>query len=280
MTKASDNQFPKVILEERATDGSDTSNPAADHRALFLGEDGSLHLRDSAGTVTNVGGTETLPESIIDAAGDLIIGDGADSATRLAIGTAGQVLTVNAGATAPEWGAAPGGGSTTHSYLGYNTVGGTEDVTMVTAMIVAKPVTLAADGWIGGFDLYCEMVGTGTVSIRFAIYSDNAGAPYEVIWMNSPDAASALISTAPGPTSDPRWLGAAGGKFLVAGDYWIAFQLITTNQIGVFYDLDGASGQDLSFVSPGAYFTDWAYNGATVTDDGRKYSFRASLLTF
>lgn len=60
--------------------------------------------------LTGVGGTETLPESIIDAAGDLIIGDGANSATRLALGTAGQVLTVNAGATAPEWAAAGSGG--------------------------------------------------------------------------------------------------------------------------------------------------------------------------
>lgn len=55
MAKASDNLFPKVILEERLSDGSDTPNPASDHRALFLGEDGALHLRDSAGAVTNIG---------------------------------------------------------------------------------------------------------------------------------------------------------------------------------------------------------------------------------
>jgi len=57
MTKASDNKYPKVILEERLSDGSDTSNPAADHRALFLGEDGALHLRDSSGTITAVAGS-------------------------------------------------------------------------------------------------------------------------------------------------------------------------------------------------------------------------------
>jgi hypothetical protein len=39
----------------------------------------------------------------IDAAGDLLYGTGSDAATRLAIGTAGQVLAVNSGATAPEW---------------------------------------------------------------------------------------------------------------------------------------------------------------------------------
>ena len=48
-----------------------------------------------------------IPETIIDAAGDLIYGSAADTVARLAIGTAGQVLKVNSGATAPEWGAPP-----------------------------------------------------------------------------------------------------------------------------------------------------------------------------
>jgi hypothetical protein len=52
---ASDNEFPKVILEEVADDGSATVTPAADHRALFLGEDGLLHLKDSAGAVSTPG---------------------------------------------------------------------------------------------------------------------------------------------------------------------------------------------------------------------------------
>jgi hypothetical protein len=54
MGAASENKFPKLILEERLSDGSDTSNPAADHRALFLGEDGALRLRDSAGGISSV----------------------------------------------------------------------------------------------------------------------------------------------------------------------------------------------------------------------------------
>lgn len=55
-----------------------------------------------------------LPETIIDAAGDLIYGSAADTAARLAIGTAGQVLKVNSGATAPEWDDAAGGGSSNY----------------------------------------------------------------------------------------------------------------------------------------------------------------------
>lgn len=59
MAIVDDNLFPKIIIRESANDGSDFSNPAADYRVLFLGEDGALHLRDSAGTVTSVGGSGT-----------------------------------------------------------------------------------------------------------------------------------------------------------------------------------------------------------------------------
>jgi hypothetical protein len=48
--------------------------------------------------------------NLIDAAGDLIVGTGADTAGKLAKGTALQVLRVNSGATALEW-AAPSGTS-------------------------------------------------------------------------------------------------------------------------------------------------------------------------
>jgi hypothetical protein len=44
-----------------------------------------------------------INKTIVDAAGDLIYGTAADTAARLPLGTAGQVLTVNTGATAPEW---------------------------------------------------------------------------------------------------------------------------------------------------------------------------------
>jgi hypothetical protein len=57
-----------------------------------------------------------LPETIIDAAGDLIYGSAADTAARLAIGTAGQVLTVNTGATAPEWTTPATGGAITWTF--------------------------------------------------------------------------------------------------------------------------------------------------------------------
>lgn len=69
-----------------------------------------------AGTGISVAsGTGPIPvvtntmATAINAAGDLIYGTANDTFTRLGIGTAGQVLKVNSGATAPEWGAAAGG---------------------------------------------------------------------------------------------------------------------------------------------------------------------------
>ncbi len=50
---------------------------------------------------------------VVTTAGDLIYGTAADTVARLGIGTAGQVLKVNSGATAPEWGAAAGSGALT-----------------------------------------------------------------------------------------------------------------------------------------------------------------------
>lgn len=45
-----------IKLRESADDGSDFSNPDADYRLLYLGEDGDLHLKDSSGSVTDIGG--------------------------------------------------------------------------------------------------------------------------------------------------------------------------------------------------------------------------------
>jgi len=54
MTKFSDVPAAGITIRESADDGSDFTNPDADYRRLFLGEDGALHLKDSAGTVTDV----------------------------------------------------------------------------------------------------------------------------------------------------------------------------------------------------------------------------------
>lgn len=59
------------------------------------------------------GATLTSLEGLTLGAGDLLYATAADTLADLAIGTAGHVLTVNAGATAPEWAAAAGGSGQT-----------------------------------------------------------------------------------------------------------------------------------------------------------------------
>lgn len=73
-----------------------------------------------AGTGISVAsGTGPIPvitntvATAFDAAGDIVYGTGADTFTKLALGTANQVLTVNSGATAPEWKTPSSGGGFT-----------------------------------------------------------------------------------------------------------------------------------------------------------------------
>lgn len=65
--------IPSLRLEEIASDGSTLTNPAADSRRLFLGEDGLLHLRDSAGTVTDIGGSGSDVVQVASGAGSIRI---------------------------------------------------------------------------------------------------------------------------------------------------------------------------------------------------------------
>jgi hypothetical protein len=64
----------------------------------------------------NTTATAAVPKSTVTAAGDVIYATGSGAVTRLGIGTAGQVLTVNAGATAPSWATASGGFGTLTAY--------------------------------------------------------------------------------------------------------------------------------------------------------------------
>lgn len=71
---------------------------------------------NTGGTITwetCAAGGSVATDAIFNAAGDLVQGTGADTSARLPIGTANQVLKVNAGATAVEWGTLAGTGDVT-----------------------------------------------------------------------------------------------------------------------------------------------------------------------
>lgn len=61
------------------------------------------NLRKNSNTDLDFTWAGDATNTVIDVAGDLLYGSAADTLTRLPLGTAGQVLKVNSGATAPEW---------------------------------------------------------------------------------------------------------------------------------------------------------------------------------
>lgn len=109
---------------------------------------------------------EGTKPKVIDAAGDLIYGTGSDAASRLAIGTAGQVLQVNSGATAPEWGTLTTG-SLTQIATG-SMSGTTVSITSIPAIykdlvLILKNYTISS-----GTDMRIEL----TVNSTTGIYSN------------------------------------------------------------------------------------------------------------
>lgn len=107
MAKLSGITTPSLTYDE----GAAPSTPAAGKVILYAKSDGLLYSKDDAGTETLVsggaGGGSVATDAIWDAAGDLAVGSGANTAARLAIGsTNGMVVSRVSGAVA--WALPPG----------------------------------------------------------------------------------------------------------------------------------------------------------------------------
>lgn len=101
------------LAAAQVTEGSDPAAAAASKVKVYAKNDGGrsrLYTRDDVG-VRSVAFVDDIssgiPATIIDAAGDLIVGTAADTAARLAVGTNGHVLTADSAQTAGVKWAAP-----------------------------------------------------------------------------------------------------------------------------------------------------------------------------
>jgi hypothetical protein len=106
-----------------------------------------------------------IPKSLVDAAGDLIYATADNTPARLAIGTAGKVLTVNSGATAPEWTTpAAGGGMTLINTGGTALTGTTTTISSIPGTY--KELVIFIDGHYASvdYDLYIRPNGDTTGS--------------------------------------------------------------------------------------------------------------------
>lgn len=98
-----------TVLTQSGQEVQSILNKADKLPSVTSGDEGkTLQVNSSGNIVANtVSSGMTNPMTT---AGDIIYGGSSGAATRLAKGTAGQVLTMNSGATAPEWQTPSGGG--------------------------------------------------------------------------------------------------------------------------------------------------------------------------
>lgn len=261
---ASDNEFPKIILEEVTDDGSATVTPAADHRALFLGEDGTLKLKDSAGAVTQAGGDVSAHT-----------GDTSDAhdASAISVADAGGYFTgTDVEAALQELGAGGGGGGGGISRLGTTTPGGsTEQFT--TQKVIGKKVTVPGEGVILSIGMYLQprAAGSTTAAVTTGVWDDNSATIGTMLHWGYHLASQALLGPASGTFPGyPRWVYMPAGVYVAAGgDYWVGLRMVSTTW-DIFY---AASGSDRTIASGGTWMPDGAYYSQT--DSTRNYSIHA-----
>lgn len=88
MTKASDNDYPSILVTEQ---GSAPASPAASHQRMYIRtSDHTLVTVNSSGTVTPVAGSGLTDP--MTTRGDIIVRNASNVTARLAIGAAGTVL--------------------------------------------------------------------------------------------------------------------------------------------------------------------------------------------
>jgi hypothetical protein len=212
------------------------------------------------------------------------LGGGTVAAADVSITDSGAYFTgTDVEAALQELGAGGGGGGggLTQAYAGYNAVGGTSVAPNDHRSVVQK-ITLANDCLLTDIEVYIKNNAAGQ-SGRFDVllFDDVSGKPvHQLVGSMAGDSPSNFMLYRVSATAgDARWYGAAVGRWLTAGDYWIGF------------NWKGQGAQHLVYYDTGSsYYWDAGGNGFltdapdtsgtvyTLTSDTKKYSIRANTI--
>lgn len=270
MANSATYNYTKIHFAE----GSAPSTPDSGEVVIYAKSDGRMYLKDDTGAEVAMSGA-TL--ATLTTEGDVLYRD-SSGLQRLAIGTAGQVLKVNSGATAPEWDDESGGsGGMTHTYVGYNTAGSSWE-TPTDLRNYLKSITLASAGFLASIGFHVR--GTADAINGFfspRVWADSAGSPTSLLafGMNEQTVVSDSTSSFPDPG---YWVHAPIGIYLPAGTYWIGGIKQGLGSMDIAYD---GSGSDKYFGNPSGtpYAIHANHSSVTVSNTTNKYSIRASVLS-
>ena len=166
-------------------------------------------------------------------AGDIDYYTSSTAKARVGIGTAGQILQVNSGATAPEWGAAPSGSSNTYIPTGRNAYVTSPVISLANKDAVYEttyytPVYLPTST----LDRISIRTGTsfggGATDVRLGIYENGTTNLPTAVLLDAGTVSASAISTNYEITIS---------QAVNAGLYWLALNMQTNNASNNFVGL-------------------------------------------
>ncbi|MGV1079769.1 MAG: hypothetical protein ACOYD1_07935 [Candidatus Nanopelagicales bacterium] len=160
---------------------------AAAARAAIGAGTSSLAIGTTAGTAKagdySPDLTPFVPKSIVDAKGDLLVGTGLDTLTRLGVGPDGQTLvTDSTQAAGVKWAAVAGGGGLTRGTLGDRRLwyahlnGGYASPIPLEWSVLAQPLYVMRPMKVYSMAVYVETPGNAGEYVAMGIYTSNGGA--------------------------------------------------------------------------------------------------------
>lgn len=247
--------------------------------------------------VTGVSGN-VAADAIFDAKGDLPVGTGANTAAKLTAGANDTILMAQSGETTGlKWVASqtpstqnysdaaaegtadtyargdhkhamPAASGSAHSYLGYNTQGGSTE-TVTAKRWYCKKITPGSDGLLVSVGAYITD-GGGSPLLLVGLYDDNSNAPGRAL-ASSGGAVSISID---GTGTLSRWVTLPLVYFLTSGtSYWMAWN----SQSGTAVIAKDGSGSDQHFTH--AAGVPYMSTPASITTSTDKYSIRADFIS-